>query len=410
MNKRSSCSDHLPSELLNFQPVKKHKIAMPNNNKKCNSNQYPLSYPIPTGNSFDLLHGSNSNNNVQNENRIINKNKNKLPKLPPFITKLKSSAIRLIMNKLKIVKYEMKLTSLGLKVTVFDSNHYKQFSDELKKDDAEFFTYTLEENKTSRFVLFGLPSLPIEEVEIYIKEAGLTPSKITKVLPKKTRSNDSALYFVSFPNTVTLNHLKSCRNIGNISCTWDIPHKKPERLTQCSNCFMLGHTTSNCYMKSKCRFCSLNHIDDQECTIKDEVNQFKCANCNGNHAANSMFCPKRTEFLRIREQINLKNTSKSSPSFNYSAINFPNLMNPQNSIQPSLTETPAARLPFSSILKSNTSSINIQQGDQPTVSKLYSSSELLVILASVMDGLRSCQTPGEQVQLILATAIKYVCT
>lgn len=376
---------------------------------KNNGNGYPLNYQISTENSFETLMNGSNNKNC-NEFGIPKNSKPNKP-LPPFITKLKSNDVRQIMKSLKISKFEMKLTSLGLKVTTFNSSQYNQFSEELKKIDAEFFSYTLDENKTSRFVLFGLPSLPIEEVESFIIETGLKPTNITKVIPKKVRSNDGAMYFMSFPSSITYAHLRNHRYIGNIVCRWDVPHKKPERLTQCTKCQLFGHTTNNCNMKSKCKYCSLNHIDEQECIIKDLPTNHKCGNCDGNHTSNSITCPKRQEYLNIRDLLNQKKSVRTPQINNLRNFNFPRLANQISDISPNTTtlDGPSQR-PYSEVLKDNTIPLNYVHVDQHNAERLYSSNELLIILESVMDGLRKCRSPADQVQVILAAAIKYVCT
>lgn len=403
MLKKRSCNDFVNSDLDINHCFKKYKPVMSNNNAKDNGNCYPLSYNLPINNTYQNFLLNN------NENSEHHKNKQQ-HKLPPIVTQLNSSQIRDVMKRLKVSKFDMKLTSVGLKVTIYEKTHYTQLSEELKKNNAEFFSFTQDENKTSRYVLFGLPSMPTEEVETYIKEAGLSPSRITKVLRKESRINDSAMYFVSFPKATTLNQLKNHRFIGHIACTWDIPHKKPERLTQCLKCFRLGHTSGNCNMKPRCGYCSQAHMDDEECQFKTVVTKHLCANCSGNHTANSIFCPKRMEFLQIREQINKRIQPKSSQPFNWGAAAFPSLLTPEDHqfIQPSNMEAATPQIQWSNLFKSNISP-TAQQSEIPNSSKLYSSSELLLILENVMDGLRRCRTPAEQVQVILATAIQYVC-
>lgn len=131
MLKRQSCSDSCSSDPKFSHIEKRYKSAMNTNQKSNNGIGYPLSYPITTGNKFDgLLQGSFNNPTLVKNNAPLNNNKNKQTKLPPIVTKLDSNTIRKTMNTLKIVKFQMKLTSIGLKISVYDPTYYKLFTDE----------------------------------------------------------------------------------------------------------------------------------------------------------------------------------------------------------------------------------------------------------------------------------------
>lgn len=56
---------------------------------------------------------------------------------------------------------------------------------------------------------------------------------------------------------------------------------------QCFNCQMIGHSSEGCTRKKRCLLCGDEH-PHQECR---SLNQ-RCANCKGNHKANSKDCPK----------------------------------------------------------------------------------------------------------------------
>ncbi|CAF4476669.1 unnamed protein product, partial [Didymodactylos carnosus] len=67
------------------------------------------------------------------------------------------------------------------------------------------------------------------------------------------------------------------------------PYLPSNKLTYCSKCYMLGHTSLNCNSQhSKCRVClgefTNNHRNECE-------GQFKCAQCGGNHFSLDGNCP-----------------------------------------------------------------------------------------------------------------------
>ena len=73
----------------------------------------------------------------------------------------------------------------------------------------------------------------------------------------------------------------------------------------CYNCQRPGHIATNCTSKMRCLRCGDEHKKEQ-CTIQEE--DFKCANCKGNHKSNSLNCSKYVEAKKIeslRANVNL---------------------------------------------------------------------------------------------------------
>lgn len=93
------------------------------------------------------------------------------------------------------------------------------------------------------------------------------------------------------------------------------------------------HKTKHCHMPAKCLYCAalhksedcplINNISDESHDILTPV--YKCINCDGKHQANSYACPKRNEYIQLREAVSMKNNPK------YRKQNIPNIVS-QNSI------------------------------------------------------------------------------
>ncbi len=63
------------------------------------------------------------------------------------------------------------------------------------------------------------------------------------------------------------------------------------RVIQCYRCQEFGHVSNNCPAKSQiCRYCGECH-NAKNCPVKANTNKYKCINCKGHHATNSIKCP-----------------------------------------------------------------------------------------------------------------------
>ena len=60
-----------------------------------------------------------------------------------------------------------------------------------------------------------------------------------------------------------------------------------QRPTQCYKCFEYGHVVHKCSNNRRCRNCSLEHRDDDECLARPF-----CFNCEGDHPPSSRTCPR----------------------------------------------------------------------------------------------------------------------
>lgn len=73
-----------------------------------------------------------------------------------------------------------------------------------------------------------------------------------------------------------------------------------DRPRQCSNCWKFGHSTSRCEaLRPRCISCGSEDHIGTHCREEDR----RCANCDGNHMANSQFCPHydfQKEILHLR--------------------------------------------------------------------------------------------------------------
>nr|XP_029711518.1 uncharacterized protein LOC115256720 [Aedes albopictus] len=67
---------------------------------------------------------------------------------------------------------------------------------------------------------------------------------------------------------------------------------------QCRNCWGYGHKTNNCKRSKKCGACGKPSSEHDEQCI-----EFRCINCQGNHAADAQECPERRKQRKISEKM-----------------------------------------------------------------------------------------------------------
>lgn len=110
---------------------------------------------------------------------------------------------------------------------------------------------------------------------------------------------------------IKISDLCNIRTISYIRIRWDYYQSKKSGPTQCNNCMHFGHGTLNCHRKPRCVRCGENHSSKaclfiQNITFKNNKiseEKLKCANCDGNHSAKYMQCPKMAEYVNAIQNI-----------------------------------------------------------------------------------------------------------
>lgn len=118
-----------------------------------------------------------------------------------------------------------------------------------------------------------------------------------------------------FPPNTTIKDVISIKEICYCLVRWEkLKVKNP--VIQCFKCLGFGHVAYNCYKKSTCLKCGGPHY------FKDCINPntVKCANCSGNHTANSKNCTVYNKVSQV--VINKKSRGKGPEVINRNLINF----------------------------------------------------------------------------------------
>lgn len=357
-------------------------------------------YAIPVHkNQFEPIVRNVSGINVDLRSNHRNVTQIQQNKIPPIITKIGYIHMVEMMRKLKIEKYGLKLIKVGVKVILFNESDFDKTLSEIKGAGQECYSFTKKENQTTKFVLYGLPDMEPQLVADSLKDEGFEPLKVQKIELKTKRFDNDAVYYVFYKKaSVKLSQLKNIRYVAHVACNWDIYQNRPNRLTQCFKCFMFGHGAINCYMVPKCRYCTMVHNESEICPLNEDVTKHLCANCKGNHTANSVICPARSKYLEMKKQMSIKQhlQSKQAPQhhnigFQWSSKDFPD---PANRIsQPKSTyQTTGLTTGYADAVKSN---------------ELFTINELFSIFSEIVEKSKYCKTKSEQIQMLSEVAYRY---
>ena len=278
----------------------------------CSSDEDFLGYPdniipnVNTKNQFSVLMEDQTKiNETPTTNRAMRY-------CPPITIKhVNNSKVREILSKVNIPanKCRIKLTSMGIRVQCLDSNHHKLLRNFLTNENIEFFSYQLPEERTSNFTLSGLYAMDIAELKTELINLGLkTLIDIKKLGIRNKRYDDHTIYLIKIKRgTTTINELKKIKSIFYTMVKWDYYRKNKNGPNQCSRCLNYGHAAANCNLKIRCAYCG-NHHNKEDCNllIQSDINELgnnitpKCCNCDGDHKATFINCPKKMTTYLIK--------------------------------------------------------------------------------------------------------------
>ena len=161
-------------------------------------------------------------------------------------------------------------------------------------------------------------------------------------------------------------------------------------------------------MRKKCQYCSLTHEEDMPCPIKDDPIKYICGNCSGNHSANSVVCPHRDKYIKMKTLLQHSTQQKSFAYTNNYTADGSDFMRVPEQHEP--TSKPVN---FSSINTNNISYANIIKHtyfnkERPHTNSLFSSTEIFTVFKDVVSTLRNCATRDEQFNALFQIVFKYV--
>lgn len=257
------------------------------------------------------------------------------PKRPPpiIIPNLNHAQVIEILKTAPInnKQYSKRLTSDGFKIFTENVQDYKQLKSHLASVSTNHYSFTLEEDLQSRYVVYGLPEIDIKVIREAINhqiQKDPTDIKKMKILKPKYEGQSHYLIYFRKSEQVKLQALKSITVIEGYHVFWS-HYRRDNTPTLCRNCGQYFHSARNCAMPTSCLRCCGNHktsecihLDKETGLIPEE--HLRCIQCGRQHGAASAKCKVRQQIIesRLAEIANRKRTLNTKRYVN-TLYNYP---------------------------------------------------------------------------------------
>lgn len=362
-------------------------------------------------------------------------------KVPPIIIKdIKYAQLQDILKSLGITVHNKQFMSIGIKVMLNSMEAYDTLYAFLtaNKDKYKSFSFEAIHKTPIRIVLSGLPIMNTDEIKTeinhYTQPKKIVCENVHIMKTKQNRYDEFALYLLSFSReNFNFQTLRAVNSLFQIRVRWSA-YKRRSGPTQCSNCQLYGHGSNHCNLPTVCGLCTGAHNQIECENLASYENgiycSIKCNNCDGKHPANSLQCPKRQDFINMRELLsrkaNLRNRRQGpEPDLAFEdKLKYPSLRPPRRAPDLIHKQQQPNRLNFQDTYASQLSSTtnNQQFRSQPPVVRqncpenhhqdasddLFTPKELLHLTREMVTSLKGCRNKEQQFDAIAHLALKYL--
>lgn len=254
-------------------------------------------------------------------------------KIPPIV--VANSNASDMQNLLTTVvpsgKFSLKLTGQGVRINLVDKADYDNVKAELTKLQESnkivgFYNYHTPDTRPRKIVLYGLYKMTSAELTAKLNLLDINPTAINTLRLREGNEYQSAYLLYFAPGTAKIADLRKIKDIEKVQVRWEkYEPRTHDKIPQCHNCQMFGHSSVNCNMPTKCFLCSGPHTYS-ECPKKQsraaiellqgegkhvDRSYILCANCGENHITTYKGCPARAAY--IESQQNRSRMPQSSP-------------------------------------------------------------------------------------------------
>lgn len=333
------------SNTLNFTPLQVKKIknmvdvqTTISTNNRFMINSKPLSdYQMDdTASTYD--DNSNDKNSQQEKRNMKNP--------PVIITGSNVNTIQNMCNEIiKSKKFEIRLLRIGVRLQIMQKDEFDAICDYLSKNSFNYFKYHTADTRPRKIILYGLYEMHTDELRKILSSYEIVPTdiKTLKLRQNKYEYDKQSVYLLYFePGKIKLSTLREIKYINNVVVKWEPYHpRSQDKIPQCRNCQMFGHSSINCEMPTKCLVCAESHKTDNcpkrisRTTIEHnkiigkqiDSSFIKCANCNENHTASYRGCIARMSYIEIQSKYKRTKNQRRTPQYNHNPNDYPDLCN-----------------------------------------------------------------------------------
>ncbi|GFT97998.1 nucleic-acid-binding protein from transposon X-element [Trichonephila clavipes] len=246
--------------------------------------------PINVHNKFNALAGSSAM--PVSVSAAVPVASPKPPKIPFIHLKFKNN-YNLIMQEVtrKWPKSRSKLSEEYLKILASTADEHREITAFLTEKKEEYHAIDPIEVRPQKVVIKGLPiSTDIDAIRVDLTERGFNVLKVAQLTKAKSKLK-LPIFMVELkklPGPPDIFQLETC---CFLTVKIDSFNRRPGA-TQCYNCNLFHHSSSNCHIKTRCLKCGEPHKTG-DCPIKTKIENPTCINCQQKgHLANSHRCPK----------------------------------------------------------------------------------------------------------------------
>ncbi|KAJ8915529.1 hypothetical protein NQ315_012411 [Exocentrus adspersus] len=223
------------------------------------------------------------------------KREEKPPKIPPVVLRKANNwthVSRLLLSK-KAQWSKAKLTLDGVVIHPVSADDHRLITRTLEADKQEYHTYSLQEEKTLRVVVRGIPTgIAEEEVKSDLQAQGFTVLVVHRMVSRKTKEA-LPLVLVQVPRAQTkiLEVRRCCALVVRVE-----KQRQQAGVNQCHRCQRFGHGQSKCTAQHKCVKCGASHATATCQRPREEPASY--ANCGGSHPASYRGCEKFPKLVK----------------------------------------------------------------------------------------------------------------
>lgn len=389
ITQQSTAADETGNDSWQVVTKRRPYDASSTNSQKRSKHENPTLNNVKLQNSFAVLSGHNSNDDMEAD---ISTAQHSEPKPPPIFIPDVGNVQAMIQTFKSVITtddFSYKCVNHNsVKILPKSADIYRILVRKLNEGNVSFHTYQLKQDRAYRVVLKQMHySVDKNDLKDALSQLGHNVRNVTNVLHSSTKQPLS-MFFIDLEPSSNNKDIFNIQYLLHAKIMFEPPYKKKD-IVQCKRCQQYGHTKTYCRHPFRCVKCGKEH-DTTKCT-KENSTPAVCALCGGDHPANYKGC---TVFKNIQRRIYPPLREKSSMSIDTAqtpSVSKPRFIQPGKSFAEAVNtadQPTTSTRPTNNIDLSDNSSTNIITNDNLTnnITKFFDRFEKLFMQQSQQIG------------------------